>query len=436
MEVDVAGEHVLVQVALGPAVVEAEGGGGGQLTLEGGVVELVAGEHGAGRAEPGVAGQRRLPVAEAGEPLLHPRPAGKDADHGVFPPLQVDESAGQVHEAAALGQHRPAAVGKGADGGAQAGVGGEAFAVQFRVAAAQVEPAEIRRQVVVGQRAEEHQLRPGRTEQVEVVLVVEAEGRVPGHADTHRSVFGCGHGGEGVGHRLPVRGQGEQPVQVEVVLGQPGQLLQAAWAERLLLAHVQPEVARGDGHLGPARHQAQHLGPAVAADGCGHHLAVTFGADAVGHHRSYAHLRVEGIEALDHRGHALRGRAHVHHQHHRQAQGFRQAGGRAQVAVEQPHHPLDHAAAVRRRVAGKGAADERRAAHAHVQVARHPAGDQPVQARVDEVRAALEGLHPHPAPGERGHHRQGDGGLAAARVGAGDEQSGLAHHRPVIPFWS
>ena len=221
-----------------------------------------------------------------------------------------------------------------------------------------------------------------------------------------------------------------------MVLGQPGQLVQAAWAERLFLAHVQPEVTGGDGHLGPSRHQAEHLGPAVGADGRGHHLAVARRADAVGHHSGEAQVRVEGVEALDHRGHAFRGRAHIDHQQHRQVQCFCQAGGRAAVAVEQAHHPLDHAAAVRRRVAGKGAADKVRTAHAHVQVARHPAGDQPVQARVDEVRAALEGLHPHPAPGERGHHRQGDGGFAAARVGAGDEQSGLGVHRPVMPLWS
>ena len=39
VQVDVTGEYALVQVALGPAVVEAEGGGGGQLTLESSAAE-------------------------------------------------------------------------------------------------------------------------------------------------------------------------------------------------------------------------------------------------------------------------------------------------------------------------------------------------------------------------------------------------------------
>jgi hypothetical protein len=68
-----------------------------------------------------------------------------------------------------------------------------------------------------------------------------------------------------------------------------------------------------------------------------------------------------------------------------------------------------------------------RAAHADVKVARDAACDREVQAGVDEVRTALEGLHSEAALAQGRHDAEGDSGLAAAGVCPGDEDGRELH---------
>ena len=124
----------------------------------------------------------------------------------------------QVHEAAALSYGGQASEHRFPHAAPHGLVGGKLGRVQLRVAAAQVQAVHALGQGRVAQRREAHQVCPQLAQGVQGVLVVEAEGLVPGHGNAH----GLGAGGRQpaglhlkVGGRL---GQGDQGIQIKAAL--------------------------------------------------------------------------------------------------------------------------------------------------------------------------------------------------------------------------
>jgi hypothetical protein len=106
----------------------------------------------------------------------------------------------------------------------------------------------------------------------------------------------------------------------------------------------------------------------------------------------------------------------------------------AALAVEEAHHTLHHRDARAPRAVGEERGYELRAGEEGVEVAAGTSGGHGVVGGVYEVRADLEGgdAEAPRLPRERGHEAGGDRGLARARVGSGDDDTGCLYHS--MPF--
>ena len=138
---------------VGEAAAEVEGVA---RRVDGGVVELVAPQLGAGRSEGGGDGGAGRPVAEV-EAVAHGGGGGDHARHRV-----AVEVAAQPGQAAALGPRGQAADDPAADVVEQGPVGGQVGGVGLGEAAADEEAVDVGRQRLVPQGVEADDLGPGR----------------------------------------------------------------------------------------------------------------------------------------------------------------------------------------------------------------------------------------------------------------------------------
>lgn len=372
--------------------------------------------------------QRGFLQGQGGQALLHHRAAGQQAQQLGGLAGSIGERLQQVEHAAALGEDRLAGLVVGADGGGHGRVAGQLRQVQLRVATGQVE-AVHRRQLGVHQGREEHQLGTQALQQVEVARVEEGEGGVTGDADAHAlepglQGFGCRRG-EGHGGRQRHFGAGGQGVGGGVQAGvQVGQLL----------GLHQPQVAAGQLHLGAARQGAVPADPVRQA--VADQVAVALAADAVAEDAGERQVRLVGGQA---HGQGAEGLGHggaVDHPQHRHAEVPRQVGG-GRRAVEQPHDALDEDQVRLPRRFPQQAPALGLADHPQVQLVDRVAGGAGEDHRVEEVRPALEHPHAPALAGVQARQGGGDGGLALAGSGCGDEQCGAgAGHQNSTPFWA
>ena len=163
-------------------------------------------------------------------------------------------------------------------------------------------------------------------------------------------------------------------------------------------------------------------GPATGLHRRGQQLQMAWAPNPVEDYPKYLQLRVQGLKALDHGGHALGAALGVGHQDDRKPQGLGQGGGAGDAAVEQAHHPLDERNVGLGRMGLERVQHVLSPAHPEVQVARDRAADHLVQGRIDKVRTTLEGLDRQTLPAEGGEQPQGEGGLAGPAVGSGQHE--------------
>ena len=104
------------------------------------------------------------------------------------------------------------------------------------------------------------------------------------------------------------------------------------------------------------------------------------------------------------------------------------------LAVEEPHHSLNHGDVSPPAAVGEERAYEIRAGEEGVEVTPRPAGSERVVGGIYEVRADLERGYPVTSRGERGHQARGDRGLPGAGVGARDDYAGQRISYHSIPF--
>ena len=399
---------------------------GGRIDL--GVVELVAAHRGALRPDrmPGVG--HSLAVAER-EPLPHPRAHGDHPAHRV-----AVEVGGQVEQAAALGQHRPAAARKGPDLRAQRAVVRQLGAEHLGEAAGHHDRPSARRQLLVDQRVERHQLGAGRLDQLQVLLVVKREGGSARHG--HPDRLGGGEwevvrrgGRPGLAGQLGGGlGQRQQARQVTVLGDRPRQSVDRIRGALLALGHRhQAQVTLGRLDVGVARKGPEHR-HAERLERLAQQGGVPRAADSVEHYRRHVHGGVEGGVAMDDGGHRARHRSGVDHEYDRGAQQLGNVGGAGQLApsggaVVKAHHPLDHGHLSVLRAVAEQRCDQLRPGQEGVEVAPGPAAGERVVAGVDEVGADLEAGGPHAATAQCGQYAGGHRGLAGAGAGAGDHQA-------------
>jgi hypothetical protein len=119
--------------------------------------------------------------------------------------------------------------------------------MEFRVAAAEIEPLDAGGQCPIDQRAEKEQLGAGLTEQIEIILIVEAEGPVAGHPDPHwwrggPAPRGCRRGG-GCRRWSPGGSDFNEQIEIEVLGDQPGQTVEPFAGQGMFITHVQAKVS-------------------------------------------------------------------------------------------------------------------------------------------------------------------------------------------------
>ncbi len=403
-------------------------GGGARARLQGRAVELVAAHPRPGRRHGVVAQRHRLPVAQR-EPFGHP---GVGGQHPAHRPAVY--RAGQIQQPGALRGHRCPARGQGGHRRPQRRVRRQLRCVHLGEAAADHQPPGAGRELLVAQRIEGHHLGARRGQQLGMLGIREGERGAARDGDPRPVAAGPGTGlrGRVPGHvrqrRHPAR-QRQQRLQIAALAHPRGQLpyrlhrLGAAFGDR-----HQAQMPRGRTGLPGTPQRAQHRHPRRV-----HRLAqqrlMTLRADLVEDHPGQPHLRIPGREAVHQRGHRPGLRGGVHHQHHRRPQQLRHLRRRRQFAptgraVEQPHHALHDRQVRARRAVQEQRGDPLRAAQIRVQIAAGAAGGQGVVARVDVVRPDLVRRDRQTGLGEGRHQAGGDGRLARAGGGRGDDETG------------
>ncbi len=88
----------------------------------------------------------------------------------------------EIHEPAALGVDRSARLDQALDLGAQGAVVVQSLKLRFRKPPADEQTVE-RRQLLLRKRVDEHELRAGKRQVVQIVRIVKPEGAVPEHAE-------------------------------------------------------------------------------------------------------------------------------------------------------------------------------------------------------------------------------------------------------------
>ena len=176
---------------------------------------------------------------------------------------------------------------------------------------------------------------------------------------------------------------------------------------------------------------AAEAGDAHLVGNFAQHLLMPLAAHLIKYHARDAHVRTKMQEALQQGGHGVGCGARIDHEHHGQVQhsSHLRAGAEvAVVAVEEPHHTLDHSHVGRPTrplwscCAAKGVAAEEFTdvvwrSHERVEVHARAAADGFVELGVDVIRPAFEGLDAEATLHKKGHQTTGNGGLATAAGG-------------------
>ena len=286
----------------------------------------------------GWSGQFR--IAETNQPPDFDAAARQNAGHGPDGPVGVFQCLPQVQEAAALCRCGQTAFHSLPDDGKHGGVFTQLSGVQFRIAARQVQPADVLGQGGVPQGAEETKLGPGGTQGVQRLGVGEAERFVPRYGDAGSTGFPLREsdplGGRLVGQcfqLLPVQDQG---------VGQLGKFgLQVVD----LVGGLQAQMTAPDDRFRQVGQITQHRQAGLGFQQRLEHLVQLFGA-IVEQNAGNMAVGTEIFQAQKLRRQCHTGSFGLDHQQHRKVQRIRQLpragpGGQA-LPVVKAHGSFAH----------------------------------------------------------------------------------------------
>ena len=271
-----------------------------------------------------------------------------------------------------------------------------------------------------------HQAGAGRAQSLEILLVVELEGRVAEHAD--------GYLVRADAHRPGLRGQRQHRshgraggVQVHMGLDRGGQRGHRLVRGRVFLVRGHAQVAHGEDVPVQPRHDAQHRQVGVALHRLADNGFVPGRGDLVEDHAGETQARVECLAAEHQRGHGAGGLGAVDHQEHRQVE--QQSQFRGGVLARHAHPVVEAAIALDH---GKGAVLQVRLEGGDHGLGRHQVGIEVVAgparslaqpAGVDVVRPLLERDHAAPPFGQGADQAHRDHGLARPAAQAGEHHA-------------
>ena len=177
-----------------------------------------------------------------------------------------------------------------------------------------------------------------------------------------------------------------------------------------------------------ANERAQHRQARRILNRPRHQLRVAHATGAVQNDARHAHLRVKVAQPRDECGGGAGHRLHIKHNHDWRGGQASDVGAAARVivarvAVEKAHHALDQRKVGPGAAARKHAGDLRGRHEPSIKIVARSPRRQRVIARVNVVRAALEGRNPQPACRQRGDQPSGDSRFAAAAHRRGQQQA-------------
>ena len=396
------------------------------------MVKFVRGDLPARAAKKIVLPRRQGEIAEARQLPRVKAAAGQNARHRL-----LRDRLRQIHEAAALGNARKAALHCGADAFAHGCIFSELPGIQLWIAAAEIQPVQSLRQCSVYQRAERHKLRAERLQKAETVLIVKAERPVPRHADADR-LPGLRQGGWNNIQRLCAAGNGKKGVQIQTLLRLCGEELQLFAKIRHLGRSHKSQMAA----LEPAVRQLRQKAAGTYAEACfqlARKRRVAHGRAAVQNNTADPVFRLKLHKALHHGQHGQRRAARLHDKHDRAFCLLRDligaGAGRGQSkAVIVAHDALDDRRIAVRRVLRQQEAERLRVEEKRVEVGAFRADDPAVEHRVNVIRAAFGCGHAQAAVHQRLQNGAGHGRFAAATVRPGKNEAGSCFfHRHTSP---
>ncbi len=117
----------------------------------------------------------------------------------------------------------------------------------------------------------------------------------------------------------------------------------------------------------------------------------------------------------------------IHHRQHGNAQPLRQIS-RAGFAVEQAHHSLNQNQIILLRCMAKPCANIGLTIYPQIQIVHRLSAGQRQPLGIEEIKAALEYLHPPPGPRMQTRQAAGDTGFALPRRRSSNQKSGTGCH--------
>ena len=365
--------------------------------------------------EQAVLPRQKLCIAEAAQPAHVLRLARQDGRHGKAFALRREERLRQIQVAAALRHRGHPPLYRPGDRRAHGDVFRKPRGMQLRIAARQVQAADVLRQGRIVQGAEKDRLGTEGREGLQRLGIAEAEGLVPGHGDAAARRFG---GRERFRFRRRAVKERQQARQVCVLLQRAGELGDPPVQIRNLLRGQKAEMAALDPRLVELRQAAEDRQARLPFQH-GRKGPAQRGRTFVEQHARNAAVRPEVPQApqLGREGQA--GPADRQHQQHGQRQRHGKlpgagAGADAAEPVIKAHGPLDHRRPVTPAGPGKQGPDLAVVPQEKVEVVALDPQHRPVKHGVDVVRAAFEGTGGEAALAEHAQQGTSDRRLAAA----------------------
>ena len=370
-------------------------------------------EHGVRvRLEPRIAESLQTPGAHAR--------AGEHAAHGKGVPLGVLQRGLQIQKSSALRDGRQALLHGVADGDAHRLVLREQRCVKLRIAPAEIQPVNLRRECFVPQGTEKDELRTGIAQGVETVGIGEAERFVPRDGDA----AACGRGVDFGRGGFAVCRERQQAVEIDRALQLRGDGLNPCRERLDLIRRLQAEVTAFELRLVHRREIPQHREPGFARK----HRCEIFGEMCLAV-REQQPRNLTRLPKLQHTAYLRREREsdalRPQHENHGRV-GFDGdvpgarigSGGDAVIVAHRTLQNGDVAGALL-----QGAAYAVLPLQKEVEIAARHAEHAGVKHGVNVIRPALIGAHVHAAAFQRREQRADGDGFARAAVHGGEHDA-------------
>ena len=267
----------------------------------------------------------------------------QQAEHAVAPAFRIDDRLPQRHVAAALAENPRAALRGGPHAVTERFRYGKLFAMQFGIAARQVDRIGIHCRRLVGKRRKQRDISARHAPAGQQMLVAKGIGHIAGHSDSlpqrrqaRRTVAQI--------RRARRAGDLDQRFQMHPLRDGRRSAVDKLFQTRMFAGLHQAQMPLRQGKPGIGAQHGQNRHPDRDKRIAQHHL-MPVAADPVEDDADNTDIVAKPCISTDQRRHRLRHAGAIDHQYDGEIQRRRQIGRRAGTiggTVEQAHHRLDH----------------------------------------------------------------------------------------------